>query len=128
MAMLGRNPHELDSAETHARAVFALLGSRVTRNWIIGLTLFIAALALVVVWWSAGAEAERRALLRMRPEDRRALYQETTRNADAVCAQAHAERALRDRCIDAAAFLRLFPECDDACMAFARSHQQGPTR
>lgn len=128
MALLGRNPRELDSADTHTRSAFALLGSRVTHDWVIALTLFIAAFGLALVWWSAGAEGERRALLRMRAEDRRALYQETTRNADAVCAQAQAEHALRDRCIDAAGFLRLFPECDDACQTFARAHQHGPTR
>jgi len=94
----------------------------------IAVALLVALLGVTVVFGPGGLAGERRALLRMQPEERRALFDETRRNADALCTQAQTEAALRDRCVDTASFLRVFPECDEACQAFARAHQRGPTR
>lgn len=91
-----------------------------------GLVGLLAVFALML--WPGGRAAERGALLRMPPEERRALYEETRRNAVSLCEQAQKEPALVDRCEDAAAFLEAFPECDDACHAFGRAHRPGPTR
>lgn len=87
----------------------------------------VAAIALALV--SPGLLlSERRGLLRLPPEERRELYEESWRNATAICSRAATEHALDDRCVDAAAFLRAFPECDAACQAFTREHERGATR
>jgi hypothetical protein len=92
------------------------------------LVLSIALVGAVVLLRPDGLAGERRALLRMRPEERLALYAETRRNAEALCTQAQTEAALLDLCFEAASFLAVFPECDEACQAFVRAHRRGPTR
>jgi hypothetical protein len=98
------------------------------RHWGALLAAIVITFLIAVALWPAGPAGERRALLRMPPEARRELYDETRRNADALCAQAPRERALLERCADSAEFLREFPECDADCRAFARAHGHGPTR
>jgi hypothetical protein len=88
----------------------------------------IVAVGVAILLWSGGLTGERRAIVRMDPVERRALYDETHRNAVALCSQARSEDALRDRCVESASFLLEFPECDEACHAFARAHERGPTR
>ncbi len=101
----------------------------VPRHWKGLLAAVVVGVVIVVVkLWPGGLAAERRALVKMRPEERRALYQETFRNAGALCAQAQREPALLDRCQGSVAFLLAFPECDAECRAFADAHRRGPTR
>jgi cytochrome b pre-mRNA-processing protein 3 len=88
----------------------------------------VALLLAVVVFWPGGLAAERKALIRMPAEERRELYDETRRNAESLCAGAHRERALIGRCERTAEFLQAFPECDEACVAFARAQRREPTR
>lgn len=101
----------------------------VARHWK-GLlaALLTGVLIAVVKLWPGGPAAERRALLEMRPEERRALYQETLRNAGALCTQAQREPALLDRCESSTAFLAEFPECDAGCRALVDARRRGPTR
>lgn len=56
------------------------------------------------------------------------LFEETRRNAEAVCAQASREPALLDRCEEATEFLSLFPECEASCEELVRAHRRRPTR
>jgi len=96
----------------HARVIIAALG---------------VALLLAVALRSGGP-AERRTLLEMRPEARRELYEETRRSTEMLCSPSTGGPGLLDRCVDSAAFLLSFPECDEQCRAFARAHQRAPTR
>jgi hypothetical protein len=91
-------------------------------------TLAIALLGFTLLLLPGGLAGERRALLRMDPQERRVLYDETRRNAEAICSQSETVRALRDRCVDSASFLLAFPECDEECQVFAHAHQLQPTR
>lgn len=75
-----------------------------------------------------GDGAETRAVERMPDAQRRALYEQSFRSTQSLCAQAETDVALADRCVGAAQFLLAFPECDDGCRAFAGAHRQGPTR
>ena len=74
--------------------------------------LFIAGVA---IWY---VSAEHRALLDMPERHRVALYRETLRHTEVICAQATVEPWLLGRCRASAEFLRWFPECDRACFAF----------
>jgi hypothetical protein len=104
-------------------------GARVRRHWRGLLVAFLAmALGVALVLRPGGEAAERRALERMAPLERQALYQETLRSTESICAQAGTDEALVDRCMDNARFLLAFPECDDACRAIATTHQRLPTR
>lgn len=62
------------------------------------------------------------------PEERKALYDQTLQSTESLCAQARTNGALLDRCADSAAFLRAFPECDDACQSRLSVHRRGPKR
>ena len=75
-----------------------------------------------------GDGAETRAVERMPDAQRRALYEQSLRSTQSLCAQAETDGALVDRCAGSAQFLLAFPECDDACKAFASAHRRGPTR
>jgi hypothetical protein len=90
--------------------------------------LVLALFVLGVILWPGGRLGERRALERMAPSERGALYEETKRNVDAICERAKTELALSDRCNYAAEFLLAFPECDDQCRAFAHARRHTPTR
>jgi hypothetical protein len=90
--------------------------------------LVVALLGAIVASRLLGEAAETRALLRMRPEERKVLYEQTLRSTESLCAQAGTDEALRDRCIDSSQFLLAFPECDDACRNLAQAHRHGPTR
>jgi hypothetical protein len=104
-------------------------GSWTSRHWkaaIVGL--LVAALAFAIAIWAGETARERRALLRMDSSDRRALYEDTLRSTETVCARAVADHALQARCESSARFLLAFPECDEGCHAVARGHLAGPTR
>jgi hypothetical protein len=96
------------------------------RGFLAGLA--FALLVAVALMWQGGQTAERNALLRMTPEDRRVLFEESRRHAEAVCGRADADTGLVERCADAATFLLAFPECDQACESFVRARRHGPTR
>jgi hypothetical protein len=64
----------------------------------------------------------------MNPAERRAMFDETRRNASLLCAKAATEPALSDRCMETAHFMLAFPECDAACIEFVRSHEHEATR
>jgi hypothetical protein len=98
------------------------------RHWRGLVAVLVGLLLAVVLLRPDGIAAERRALLGMAPVERRTLFDETRRNAEALCAQAQSQPALLDRCLDSTAFLLAFPECDEACRAFGRAHRRLPTR
>ena len=102
----------------------ARYSSFVERRWglvLVGLTIALAVGSFGIVITSVD-RTERNALMRMNPLERRALYLQTRRNAEELCAQPATDSALADRCIDAARYLSRFPECDESCAAFARAH------
>lgn len=72
--------------------------------------------------------SERRALMRLPAEQRKTLYEATLRDTEAVCNQADVNMAFRSRCADSARFLLAFPECDDACRAYAHRFAREPAR
>jgi hypothetical protein len=126
MATHGRNALESSPRREAAKRKDLSFASRHGVGLLVALV--VGLLAAAVLLWAGGLVGERRALLRMNPEERRGLYDETRRNAEAICSRAGTEPALRDRCIDSASFLLAFPECDEACQTFARAHGREPTR
>jgi hypothetical protein len=58
--------------------------------------------------------AERRAIEKMEPQARAALYQETWKSFRTLC-QEQTSLALASRCREQAQFIQSFPECDEAC-------------
>jgi hypothetical protein len=91
--------------------------------------LAFAAVGAVVVarHWKAGY-SERQAIATMPTTERSALYVQVLRTTEMICARAHDDDGLAERCRGSASFLLTFPECDDACRSLARAHQRGPTR
>lgn len=87
--------------------------------WVLAL-LGVLVFASLVVASIQHAVRERKALLRLDPVDRRALYETTERQAIAVCRRAEADEALRARCEEAVGFSLEFPECDAACRDLGR--------
>ncbi len=73
------------------------------------------------------ATAEDRALARLPPADRAALYHRTLDNVRTTCAGERG-RELRDFCRGQARLVLLVPECDAACEATARELLRTPTR
>jgi hypothetical protein len=84
--------------------------------------------ATVVLLHRREYQAEHDAVVRMAPENRRAMFDDTRKSAELICAQARAEAGLADRCIETTQFLLAFPECDEACVAFVRLHEREATR
>jgi hypothetical protein len=99
------------------------------RPWLLLLVAMAALVLAGVVALGIGERgSERRALEAMDPTQRRELYEETRRASETMCEQARSKDALEDRCIELMGLLAAFPECDDACRAFAAAHERGPTR
>ncbi len=73
--------------------------------------LFLLLLLAVVIY---DLTAERRAIEKMEPQARAALYQETWKSFRTLC-QEQASLALASRCREQAQFIQSFPECDEAC-------------
>jgi len=94
--------------------------TRKQRRWLLAVATFVAT-AFVVLWIWTG-KGEPGALRRMPPDDRAKLYQETLTATRTLCEAARTDDALRDRCASWAEFLVDFPECDDACRAFATAY------
>jgi hypothetical protein len=72
------------------------------------------ALLLLVAVLVYALLGEQRALEKMDPQARAALYEETWRGFRTLCQQ-QASPALAPRCREQAKFLQRFPECDVAC-------------
>ena len=127
MAPQTHDAHEpLSQADQAGEGRVRRFAARRWRGALVVLALMVLGAVVALQW--GGAAAERRALERMPPVERAALYEKTLRGAESLCAQAGTDDALRDRCADSASFLLLFPECDNACRALARAHRRGPTR
>jgi len=86
----------------------------------------LAAVVLAMVL-AVRAGGEERALQRLPPAERAALYHRTLDNLTTVC-RADGKRELRDLCRGQAQLALLFPECDVACQATAREQLRTPTR
>jgi hypothetical protein len=69
-------------------------------------------LLLALITWRV--LSERRAVERMEPETRAALFKETWQSFQLLCGDG-ADPALASRCKDQADFLRSFPECQGEC-------------
>ncbi len=118
-------PHEIGPPDIHHRRLHGFtaplrLGVLVTAGALV--------LGIIIALWGQGEGAERRALARMDPATRRDLYARTLHNAEVLCEQAHADEALRDRCVESVDFLQLFPECDDKCQALTGRFKRQPSR
>ncbi|HEY6001304.1 MAG TPA: hypothetical protein VIV57_00435 [Anaeromyxobacter sp.] len=70
---------------------------------------------------------EGRALRRLPPPERAALYHRTLDTLTSLCA-GEGRRDLRDLCRGQAQLVLLLPECDAACQATARELLRTPTR
>jgi len=87
----------------------------------------IAAFAALGIWfWNSGAE--RRAIGRLPPGERSALYERTLRTLQSPCGPEKRSSGFDDFCRDQAAFILQFHECDDACAVLARAHLSSPSK
>ena len=85
---------------------------RILRRIVLGLSLI--ALALYALWSVTG---ERRAIRRLGPEERSALYQSTLQAVRTACS--NTDPSLDDYCRAQARILLALPECDAACHQLA---------
>jgi hypothetical protein len=91
--------------------------------WILAATAALVIFAIALL----RSTSEERALTRLPPVERAAVYQRTLDNLRSTCAGERA-RELRDFCRGQAQLALLFPECDAACQATAREELRAPTR
>lgn len=90
--------------------------------WVFAPLTFLVLIALLL-----GSGEEERALRRLPPAERAALYDRTLENLQTVCVGDRGHE-LRDLCRGQAQLALLFPECDTACRATAREVLRTPTR
>jgi cytochrome b pre-mRNA-processing protein 3 len=93
--------------------------------WRVLAGLFVVALVGTLLW-SMGAE--RRAILRMDPVERRAVYEQAFGELQRLCGSGPRDDALEKRCTEQIRFVTQFPECDAPCQELARSHTPLPTK
>jgi hypothetical protein len=93
--------------------------------WRVLAALLVAALA-IAFFWSTGAE--RRAIGRMDPVERAAVYQQAFGELQRLCGSGPRDDALEKRCVEQIQFISQFPECDAPCQEIARSHTPRPTK
>jgi len=93
--------------------------------WKVLAPLFLVALA-VAYFWSLGAEG--RAIARMDPVERRAVYEQAFGELQRLCGTGPRDDALEKRCTEQIQFVLQFPECDAPCQEIARSHTPRPTK
>jgi len=87
----------------------------------------LIALALALAFaWSSGAE--HRAIERMDPVQRRAVYEQAFGELMKLCGPEPRNDALEKRCLEQVAFVLQFPECDARCQGLARGHSPRPTK
>jgi hypothetical protein len=101
-------------------------GERPGPKWKVALTLLalLVLAGLYVLWHS---QAESRTVAGLAPAQRAAVYQEALGRYRVVC-RGDESTALRTECGRQARFLRLFPECDEACRQLTEKDVPGPTR
>jgi hypothetical protein len=87
--------------------------------------IFAAALAAAFIWRSG---AERRAIERMDPSERRLVYENAFAELRRLCGAGPRDDALEKRCVAQVEFILQFPECDARCQEIARSHFPRPTK
>jgi hypothetical protein len=89
----------------------------------------VGALAIVLgvgLWvWTQGSEG--RAIQRLDPVQRHALYVSTLQALESTC-QTERDTGLRAYCRQQAEFIRKFPECDEHCREVARIQLAEPAR
>ena len=87
----------------------------------------LVALGLALAFaWSSGAE--HRAIERMDPVQRRAVFEQAFGELQRLCGAGPRKDVLEKRCLDQVAFVLQFPECEAGCQAIARLHNPRPTR
>ena len=96
-------------------------------EWVVALVVVLA-MAVVAAAAMRAPSAERRALLRMAPDERRVLYERSMENLRALCGQGPRTDALERQCAAQTRFVVEFPECEDECRAIARLHQPRPVK
>lgn len=89
---------------------------------------FVVAIAIAAFLALRGPSSEQRALSRMAPDERRAVYERAMENLKVLCGRGPRTDALERECEEQIRFVLQFPECDEACVAIARMHQQRPTK
>ena len=82
-------------------------------------------LALAFAW---NSDAEHRAVERMDPVQRRAVYEQAFGELQRLCGAGPRKDALEKRCLEQVAFVVQFPECDAGCQGMARLHAPRPTK
>jgi hypothetical protein len=90
------------------------------------LAVLLAAGVLLAFLWSLGAE--QRAIGRMDPAERRAVYEQAFGELQRLCGSGPRDDALEKRCVEQIQFVSQFPECDAPCQEIARSHTPRPTK
>jgi hypothetical protein len=103
-------------------------GERARRRWWTLIALGALALALALIALLAAPTPEERALGRMAPDERQAVYARGMENLRVLCGEGRRSDALEQECAEQIRFLLQFPECDEACRAIARLHQPRPTK
>jgi hypothetical protein len=93
-------------------------------RWAVAL-LFVLGLALAFVWNSG---AERRAIERLDPVQRRAVYEQAYGELQRLCGAGPRDDALEKRCTQLVDYIVQFPECDARCQQIARIHAPRPTK
>jgi hypothetical protein len=100
--------------------------SKARRALGIGL-LVLLALGIIAGWlWDRGAE--KRALLNLPSDQRRAVYARELENLHALCAGGPTKEAMAGRCQAQGDFLLEFPECDEACRALVDEQRPRATK
>jgi hypothetical protein len=92
--------------------------------WALALIITLALTGAFV--WNLGAE--RRAIERLDPAQRRAVYDQAFGELQRLCGAGPRDDALERRCTAQVAFILQFPECDARCQEIARSHMPRPTK
>jgi hypothetical protein len=90
------------------------------------LAVLVVVAALAAFLWSLGAE--QRAIGRMDPAARRAVYEQAYGELQRLCGAGPRDDALEKRCADQSQFVLQFPECDASCQELARRHMPHPTK
>lgn len=93
-------------------------------GWVIAaLVGLVLALALV-----RGQSAESRAISRMDPAERRAVYENAYGELVRLCGGGPRDDALEARCQEQVRFVTQFPECDARCQEIAARHARRPAK
>jgi phosphate/sulfate permease len=95
--------------------------------WVVAAAIALA-IAIAFLVAMRRPTAEQRALSRMAPDERRAVYERAMENLKVLCGRGPRTDALERECTTQIEFLLQFPECDDACRSIAQMHQPLPKK